>query len=114
LSTKYGENTTALFAFIQGIFIDIYSGCIYGLSPFLYLCVCLIIHAISGLIDIHERVGSIIAISLAMFIKSLLFIFIISLTFKDLFRASFFVSELQYIILTVLVSPIIFRLLDKV
>jgi len=110
----YEENIAALFAFIQGLFMDIYSGSIYGLHAFLYLCICTIIYVLSNFLDIHSKIGHIMTLSLVMLLKGFLFVLITYAFFQDfLFNTSFYKSQVLCIILTVLVSPFIFKLLNK-
>ena len=114
LSIISKENMAALFAFSQGLFMDIYSGGIYGLSPFLYLCVCLFIYILSNFIDINRRAGNMMIIFLAMLFKDLLSL-LITYIFLDIIslNISFLRSLLLCIILTVFLSPAIFNLLNR-
>ena len=114
LSIISEENMAALFAFFQGLFMDIYSGGIYGLSPFLYLCVCTFIYILSNFIDINRRAGNMMIIFLALLFKDLLFLLITYIFFDTIsLNISFLRSLLLCIILTVFLSPAIFNLLNR-
>jgi len=109
----YGENRAALFAFVQGLFIDTYSGSIFGLSAFVYLSICGFIYLMSNFIDIHLRIGNIITILLSLLLKNLLFMIIIYICFKTpVINISFLRDQILCIILTVLMSPILFGVLN--
>ena len=111
---NYGENIAALFAFFQGFFIDIYSGGIYGLFPFIYMCVCISIYVLSNFIDIHKRTGNMIIIFLAMLIKDLLFVLIVYIFLDGIpINMPFLKSLALSVILTVFLSPAIFNLLSR-
>lgn len=103
-----------LFAFFQGLVMDMYSGSIYGLFSFVYLCVYIFIYISSRFIDIHKRTGYISLIFLAMLLKDMLLLLITQIFYKGIPMSMSFLSDLLFcVILTVFIGPAIFKMLNR-
>jgi len=114
LYLSQGENKASVFAFFQGFFLNIYSGTIYGLFPFLYLLTLIFVLLISSFVDIHPKSGSILCISLAFLIKNILLFFIIYAVYgHEPVSSSFFRELLVRFLITISLSSHIFSMLNK-
>jgi len=114
LYLSYGENTASVFAFFQGLFLNIYSGTIHGIFPFLYLLVLLFILIISNLVDIHTKLGNILCVSLALLVKYILLFLIMYLILRhEPISPSFLKELLIRFLITASLSSAIFSLLNK-
>jgi cell shape-determining protein MreD len=109
----YGEMWVGIFAFGQGLIIDIFSGGMLGLFALLYLIVFFGIKIASRPLDIYTIVGQMAVICIAILLKNILmviFIYIfsmeISLSFYDVLIFIFSA------ICSGLLAPIIFYLLN--
>jgi len=109
----YGEMWVGIFAFGQGLIIDIFSGGMLGLFALLYLIVFFGIKIASRPLDIYTIVGQMAVICIAILFKNILmviFIYIfsmeISLSFYDVLIFIFSA------ICSGLLAPIIFYLLN--
>ncbi|GEM_PF-4561538 len=112
LSARKRRYMSAIFAFLQGIIMDIYSSSIYGISPFLYLFVCILADIFSEAFDLKELLISVILFSVTLIAKTLLFFILIYLFLHRIFiNYSFFLS---HVILTTAAFPFIAVFLDRI
>lgn len=79
----YGQTAAAIFAFGQGIIIDLYSGGLHGLFTFLYLIVYCGIYLGYKFFDLHHPKGQIIIIALVFLFKRLMFFIMITVFSRE-------------------------------
>jgi len=109
-----GPVQAGAFAVGQGLLIDIFSGGFYGLFAFIYLMVFLGIYLASLFFDIQTVKGEMIIIGLAVFLKNLLFLVVLSLFSGSVVINRWFLSaSLISIIGTGLITPFLFSLLHR-
>gem|GEM_PF-4327144 len=115
LYLSQGENRAAIFAFLQGLFLSIYSGTNCGIFPFSYVLVLIFVLIISNFLDVHTKSGSILCVSLALLFKYLLLSTIMYLVFEHQPIDTSFLKELLIrFLLTVSLSSTIFSALNKI
>ena len=110
----HGENAASIFAFLQALFLNIYSGSIFGIFPFIYLSELVFMWLINGLVDIRSGSGKIITIASAIVLKDLLLLLIESIFFGfDLITISIVRKMFIDLIITTSFSPIIISFLER-
>ena len=115
LLISYGETGAGIFAFGQGILIDIFSTGLLGFFVFLYLIVFFGINIGSRFFDLHSSRGLIILVSLAVLLKEILFMSLLSLFYHDIFiSTSVFLAFATSVICSGLIAPFLFYLLDQI
>jgi rod shape-determining protein MreD len=109
----YGETGVGIFAFGQGLIIDIFSGGMLGLFALLYLIVFIGIRIVSRPLDIYSVAGQMAVICIAVLLKNILmalFMYIfpmeIALSFFD------FLVFAYSAIFSGLLAPLIFYLMN--
>jgi rod shape-determining protein MreD len=111
LFLSYGNIAVGIFAFGQGLFIDILSGGLHGLSAFLYLVIFGAIYVGSPFFNLLAPKGQIIIIASAVFFKKIIFLIVLSLFSSEIvFSKSFLWISVVSVISTGLISPILFYL----
>ena len=111
----YGQTGAGIFAFGQGILIDTFSVGLPGLFTFLYLIIFLGINIGSRLLDLGSVMGQIIIISLAVFLKEVLFV-----VFLDLFSLETTVTSSAFLAFSVsalcsgLIAPFLFAFFGQI
>ncbi len=109
----YGEMSVAIFAFGQGLIIDIFSGGILGLFALLYLIVFFGIRIASRPLDIHSIRGQIAVINVAVLLKSILMVLFIHIFSMEITLSFFdFLVFIFSAICSGLLAPVIFYLLN--
>jgi len=109
----HGETGAGIFAFGQGLIIDIFSGGLFGLCTLVYLIVFFAIKVGSFPFDLSSARGRILVIALAVLLKGILFI-----TFLHLFNYQLVLSRsvlLERVVSAAfsgLVAPILFYLFN--
>jgi rod shape-determining protein MreD len=113
LLTLYGKTGVGIFAFCQGLVIDIFSGGILGFFAFVYLVVFFCIRIASRPMDISATGGQMAVISMAVLLKNILmvtFLYLFSMeiafSFYDLLFFAFSA------ICSSLIAPLLFYLLN--
>lgn len=110
-----GEVWACIFALSQGIFIDIFSGGVQGLFALIYTAVYGTIWVGSRLFDLQFAKGQVLIVLFAMVIKTLLFVFIISIVSqKGLFPESYLWVLGALTMGTALITPVVFFVLDRI
>ena len=105
----YGETGAGIFAFGQGLFIDIVSTGLLGLHTLLYLTVFLSINLGSRLFDLNSKRGLITLVVLAILLKEVLFAALLDLfSLEIIFSSSWFLSFATSALLTGLIAPFVF------
>jgi rod shape-determining protein MreD len=112
---QHGTTGAAVFVFVQGFVVDLFSAGILGLFTLLYLVAFLAIHFGSRFFDILSSKGQIILITMAVFLKHILFVaflkaFPMVIAFSSPSLLSFAVSAMA----TGLVAPFLFHLFRTV
>jgi rod shape-determining protein MreD len=113
LLTLYGETAVGIFAFCQGLVIDIFSGGMLGLFALLYLVVFFCIRIASRPLDISSTGGQMAVISMTVLLKNILMV-----TFLYLFSMEivFLFSDLLFFVFSAicssLIAPLLFYLLN--
>jgi len=109
----YREMGVGIFAFGQGLIIDIFSGGILGLFALLYLIVFFGIRIFSRSLDIYSLVGQMAVIYIAVLLKNILMVLFIYIFSMEIALSFFdFLVFIFSAICSGLISPIIFYLLN--
>ncbi|HJX34846.1 MAG TPA: hypothetical protein VJ373_06675 [Desulfatiglandales bacterium] len=109
----YGEMGVGIFAFGQGLLIDIFSGGMLGLFAFLYLIVFFVIRIASRPLDIHSIGGQIAVITIAVLLKNILMVLFIHIFSMEIALSFFdFLVFIFSAICSGLLAPVIFYLLN--
>lgn len=109
----YGETGVGIFAFGQGLIIDIFSGGMLGLFALLYLIVFFGIRIASRPLDIHSIGGQIAVINIAVLLKNILMVLFIYIFSMEIALSFFdFLVFIFSAICSGLLAPVIFYLLN--
>lgn len=110
----YGPAAAGMFAFGQGLVMDIYSGGLYGLFTLLYLCVYAGIYLGRRLFNFLVPKGQALIVSLSVLLEKLLFIIILTIFSEGIiFSCSFLWISVVSAISSGLIAPVIFSLLSR-
>jgi len=114
LMVYYGETGTGIFAFGQGILIDIFSGGILGLFTLLYLIIFFSIKLGSRPLYLLSAGGQIIIVLLAVLLKEILIIsFSYLFSLEIVFSFSDILMFASSAIFSGLIAPIIFYFFNQ-
>ena len=109
----YGQTATVIFAFGQGILIDLFSGGLHGLFTFLYLCVFGGVYLGSQFFNLQHPRGQMIIVALAVLLKKAMFFMMITVFYHRLAFSKDFLWVSGFLVMgTGLISPILFYLFD--
>ena len=109
----YGQTATVIFAFGQGILIDLFSGGLHGLFTFLYLCVFGGVYLGSQFFNLQHPRGQMIIVALAVLLKKVMFFMMLTVFYHRLaFSKDFLLVSGFLVVGTGLISPILFYLFD--
>ena len=109
----YGEMWVGIFAFGQGLIIDIFSGGMLGLFALLYLIVFFGIKIASRPLDIYTIVGQMAVICIAILLKNILMVLFVYIFSMEIALSFFdFLVFIFSAICSGLLAPIIFYLLN--
>ncbi|MBE9571364.1 MAG: hypothetical protein IMF11_12095 [Proteobacteria bacterium] len=109
----YGQTATVIFAFGQGILIDLFSGGLHGLFTFLYLCVFGGVYLGSQFFNLQHPRGQMIIVALAVLLKKVMFFMMLTVFYHRLAFSKDFLWVSGFLVLgTGLISPILFYLFD--
>ncbi len=109
----YGKTATVMFAFGQGILIDLFSGGLHGLFTFLYLCVLGGVYLGSQFFNLQHPRGQMIIVALAVLLKKVMFFIMLTVFYHKLaFSKDFLWVSVVLVMGTGLISPILFYLFD--
>lgn len=109
----YGQTATVIFAFGQGILIDLLSGGLHGLFTFLYLCVFGGVYLGSQFFNLQHPRGQMIIVALAVLLKKVMFFMMLTVFYHRLAFSKDFLWVSGFLVLgTGLISPILFYLFD--
>ncbi|MEJ2723492.1 MAG: hypothetical protein P8175_02370 [Deltaproteobacteria bacterium] len=106
---RHGTTGAAIFVFVQGLVVDLFSAGVLGLFTFLYLVAFLTVLFGSRFFDIFSRKGQVILIAAAVFLKHVLFV-----AFLQVFPMVIAISSPSFLyfalsaIATGLVTPLFF------
>ena len=110
----YGHTSVGIFAFGQGLLIDIFSGGLHGLFAFLYLCVLGAIYLGCPFLDLHAPKGQVIIIASAVLFKKIIFLMVLIAFSPDVvFLKSFLWISGASVIGTGLISPVLFHIFNR-
>lgn len=113
LLISYGEIGAGIFAFGQGLLIDIFSSGLLGLFALLYLIIFLGMKLGSSSFDLTSVRGQIFIISLAVLLKEILFITLLHLfDIKISLSYPIFLTIVSSALCSGLVAPFIFHLFN--
>ena len=111
----HGETSAGIFAFSQGLLIDVFSGGILGLFTLVYVIFFIGVKFGSYPFHLHSSGGQIIFISLASLLKEFLVLLFMNLfSFETSFSFTVFTALFASSIFTGLLAPIIFFILRKI
>jgi rod shape-determining protein MreD len=112
LLVRQGTTGAAIFGFVQGLVVDIYSAGVLGLFTFLYLIAFLAVHYGSRFFDIYSAKGQVILVAIAVFLKHILFVAFLQAFPMVIARFSYpaFLPFALSAVATGLVAPIFFYL----
>lgn len=114
LFLSYGHSATAAFAFGQGLLIDLLSGGLHGLFPFLYLSIFWGIHLGSQFFDLQEKSGLMLILSLVVLLKKALFFVVLTIFSLEIsLPKSFLWTSGASAIGTGLMGPVVFYLFNR-
>ncbi len=109
----YGQTATVIFAFGQGILIDLLSGGLQGLFTFLYLCVFGGVYLGSQFFNLQHPRGQMIIVALAVLLKKVMFFMMLTVFYHRLAFSTDFLWVSGFLVMgTGLISPILFYLFD--
>ncbi len=109
----YGQTASVVFAFGQGILIDLFSGGLHGLFTFLYLCVFGGVYLGSQFFNLQHPRGQMIIVALAVLLKKVMFFLMLTVFYHRLaFSKDFLWVSGLLVMGTGLISPILFYLFD--
>ncbi|MBA7696976.1 hypothetical protein ES703_105634 [subsurface metagenome] len=109
----YGQTATVMFAFGQGILIDLFSGGLHGLFTFLYLCVFGGVYLGSQFFNLQHPRGQMIIVALAVLLKKVMFFMMLTVFYHRLAFSKDFLWVSGFLVMgTGLISPILFYLFD--
>jgi rod shape-determining protein MreD len=109
----YREMSVGIFAFGQGLIIDIFSGGMLGLFALIYLIVFFGIKAVSRPLDIYSIVGQMAVVCIAVLLKNILMILFIYMFSMEIALSFFdFLVFIFSAICSGLLAPVIFYLLN--
>jgi len=109
----YGQTATVIFAFGQGILIDLLSGGLHGLFTFLYLCVFGGVYLGSQFFNLQHPRGQMIIVALAVLLKKVMFFMMLTVFYHRLAFSTDFLWVSGFLVMgTGLISPILFYLFD--
>jgi len=109
----YGQTATVMFAFGQGILIDLFSGGLHGLFTFLYLCVFGGVYLGSQFFNLQHPRGQMIIVALAVLLKKVMFFMMLTVFYHRLAFSTEFLWVSGFLVIgTGLISPILFYLFD--
>ncbi|MCJ7683715.1 MAG: hypothetical protein MUO68_05410, partial [Desulfobacteraceae bacterium] len=102
------------FALGQGFLIDIFSSGVHGLFAFLYLSVFCAIYLGSLFFNLQTAKGQIMIVVLAVFLKNIVFLTVLSLISNSIvFSKSFLSASAVSIIATGLITPVFFIFFNR-
>ena len=114
LLTGNGKTGTGVFAFFQGILVDIYSAGLLGLFGVLYLVVFLGIYLGGRFFDPHSPRGLVILVSLAVSLKGALLVALLDAFSLEMVTSSAtFLSMAVSALCTGLIAPFLFYVLNQ-
>ena len=109
----YGQTATVIFAFGQGILIDLFSGGLHGLFTFLYLCVFGGVYLGSQFFNLQHPRGQMIIVAMAVLLKKVMFFMMLTVFYHRLAFSKDFLWVSGFLVIgTGLISPILFYLFD--
>ena len=109
----YGQTAAVIFAFGQGILIDLLSGGLHGLFTFLYLCVLGGVYLGSQFFNLQHPRGQMIIVALAVLLKKVMFFMMLTVFYHRLAFSNDFLLVSGFLVVgTGLISPILFYLFD--
>ena len=113
LLMRQGSGWTAVFALVQGMAVDIFSAGVTGLFTFLYLVIFLSLVFGGRFFDLLSSKGQVILISLAVFLKQILFLSLLkAFSFEISLSLSLLVPFALSALLSGLAGPFVFYLLN--
>ncbi len=114
LFLSFGRIQAGAFALGQGLLIDIFSSGLHGLFAFLYLSIFWGIYLGSLFFNLQTAKGQIMIVSLAIFLKSIVLLTVLSLFSNSIvFSKSFLSASAISIIGTGLITPILFIFFNR-
>ena len=109
----YGQTSTAVFAFGQGLLIDLFSGGVHGLFTFLNLSAYGGIYVGSRFFDLQHPKSQMIIVSLTVLLKKLMFFIMVTLFYQNVrFSTGFLWVALTSAIVTGLIAPVLIYLFN--
>ena len=114
LLVYYSETGAGIFAFVQGLLIDIFSGGMFGLFTLLYLIIFLLIKLASRPLDLLSTLGQVVVISMAILLKEALMVIIL---YMFSFATNFLIHNILLTVFSAifsgLIAPFLFYILNK-
>jgi rod shape-determining protein MreD len=112
---RHGACGAAIFVFVQGILVDLFSAGILGLYTLIYLLAFLSINFGCRFFDLLSPRGQISLIALAVFLKQILFLAAMeAFSLEIILSASVFLSFALSAIVTGLIAPAIFYIFNHI
>jgi len=109
----YGQAATVVFAFGQGIVIDLFSGGLNGLFTFLYLCIFGGVYVGSQFFNLQHPRGQMIIVALAVMLKKMMFFIMLTVFYHRLAFTKDFLWVSGFLVVgTGLITPILFYLFN--
>ena len=110
----YSITAVSIFAFGQGLLIDLFSGGPQGLHAFLYLAIMARIYAGSRFFDLQTPVGQVFLVSSAVLLKKIMFFLLLMLfSQKIILSDSCLFMAVLSIICTGLITPVLFYIFNR-
>ena len=103
-----------IFAFVQGLFLDIYSSGFEGLFVFLYLCSLATISVCSKFIHLSNPRGQVFVVGITWLMEKALFLAMVAALGADMdIKGGISSTALIPMLITAMLTPIIFYFLDR-
>jgi hypothetical protein len=111
LFLSYGQTTASVFAFTQGLFVDLFSAGLQGIFTTLYLSVFIGIYFGRNFFNLESPKGQVLIIAIVMSMKKIMFIIMLYFFSLDVVvsRFSLWIFALSAA-LTAIMSPAVFSL----
>jgi rod shape-determining protein MreD len=106
LFMRSGDSAAGVFAFGQGLFIDLFSGGRAGMFGGLYLCAFGVIYLACRFFHLHRPRGQIVIVSCAVLVKKLMFLLLVTVFSLEIaFLGSYLLESLASALITGLLAP---------
>lgn len=105
----YGDTPAGVFAFGQGLFMDLFSGGMAGMFGGVYLGAFGVIYLTCRFFHLHRPRGQIVIVSCAVLVKKLIFLLLVTaFSLEIAFLSAYLLESLASAVITGLLAPFFF------